>query len=152
MPHYYVGYKTADFFSYGTRGVHLNQPNIRRDIELVITSQSWKFASIAVAKTQKSLATPDFFGTPTAAKKRISKRISKTIEYLMMNIWWFLSKDSFTYGGISKRSQRGGLENRLGASPRGFESLCLRQKGIIRTPRTIRSSYYSFLTTFSVSE
>ena len=31
------------------------------------------------------------------------------------------------FGGISKRSQRGGLENRLGASPRGFESLFLRQ-------------------------
>ena len=32
------------------------------------------------------------------------------------------------HAGISKRSQRGGLENRLGATPRGFESLCLRQK------------------------
>lgn len=30
------------------------------------------------------------------------------------------------FGGISKRSQRGGLENRLGESPRGFESLSLR--------------------------
>ena len=32
------------------------------------------------------------------------------------------------HGGISKRSQRGGLENRLGSRPRGFESLFLRQK------------------------
>ena len=31
------------------------------------------------------------------------------------------------HGGVSKRSQRGGLENRLGESPRGFESLRLRQ-------------------------
>ncbi len=30
-------------------------------------------------------------------------------------------------GSVSKRSQRGGLENRLGASPRGFESLHFRQ-------------------------
>ena len=34
----------------------------------------------ADAKTLKSLTTPDFFGTPEAAQKRISKRISKTIE------------------------------------------------------------------------
>ena len=45
-----------------------------------------KFASTAVAKTLKSLATPDFFGTPTAAQKHISKRISKTIEYLMISV------------------------------------------------------------------
>ena len=31
------------------------------------------------------------------------------------------------YGGVSKRSQRGGLENRLGATPRRFESCLLRQ-------------------------
>lgn len=31
------------------------------------------------------------------------------------------------YGEVSKRSQRGGLENRLGATPQGFESLPLRQ-------------------------
>ena len=30
-------------------------------------------------------------------------------------------------GSVSKRSQRGGLENRLGESPRGFESLHFRQ-------------------------
>ena len=31
------------------------------------------------------------------------------------------------YGSVSKRSQRGGLENRLGESPRGFESLHFRK-------------------------
>ena len=62
------------------------QFHIRRHIEAVTTRRSWKFASIAVAKTLKSLATPDFFGMPTAAQKRISKRISKTIEYLMISV------------------------------------------------------------------
>ena len=45
-----------------------------------------KFASTAVAKTLKSLATPDFFGTSRTTQKRISKRISKTIEYLMISV------------------------------------------------------------------
>ena len=35
---------------------------------------------------------------------------------------------------------------------RGFESRPLRQKEIIRTPKQIRGSYYSFLTIISVSE
>ena len=63
-----------------------NQKVLRRGIEAVITRRSWKSASTTVAKTLESLATPDFFGTPTAAQKRISKRISKTIEYLMISV------------------------------------------------------------------
>ena len=45
-----------------------------------------KFASTAVAKTLKSLATPDFFGTPTVAQKHISKRISKNFLEIFLEI------------------------------------------------------------------
>ena len=61
------------------------QFHIRRDIEVVITRRSWKFASIAVAKTRKSLVNTDFSGTSETSQKRISKNISKKIEYLMIS-------------------------------------------------------------------
>ena len=53
--------------------------------EVVITRRSWKFASIAVAKTRKSLVNTDFSGTSETSQKRISKNISKKIEYLMIS-------------------------------------------------------------------
>ena len=37
--------------------------------------ESWKFASISVAKTQKSLVNIDFSGTSETSQKRISKKI-----------------------------------------------------------------------------
>ncbi len=37
-------------------------------------------------KNAGKLATPYFVGTPKASQKRISKRISKTIEYLMISV------------------------------------------------------------------
>ena len=39
----------------------------------------------------------------------------------------FLSSDIFVYFAVNSDIPKS-LENRLGASPRGFESLCLRQK------------------------
>ena len=41
--------------------------------------------SIAVAKTQKSLVNTDFLGTPITTENRISKNISKKIEYPMIS-------------------------------------------------------------------
>ena len=41
--------------------------------------------STQVAKTQKSLVNTDFSGTSETSQKRISKNISKKIEYLMIS-------------------------------------------------------------------
>ena len=59
--------------------------HIRRVIEAVITRRSWKFASISVAKSSKSLVNTDFSGTPKATENSISKNISKKIEYPMIS-------------------------------------------------------------------
>ena len=64
---------------------HFAKDNLRRVIEVVITRRSWKFASITVAKTQKSLVNTDFSGTPKTTENSISKNISKKIEYPMIS-------------------------------------------------------------------
>ena len=61
------------------------QFHIRRDIEVVITRRSWKFASTSVAKRSKSLVNTGFSGTPKAIKNRISKNISKKFNKPMIS-------------------------------------------------------------------
>ena len=79
--------------------MHAVASYLRKDIEVVITRRSWKFASTSVAKRSKSLVNTDFSGTSETSQKCISKNISKKIEYPMKS-----AERQFIYGGISKWS------------------------------------------------
>ena len=65
--------------------MHAVASYLRRDIEVVITRRSWKFASIADANISKSLVNTDFSGTPKATRNRISKNISKKFNNPMIS-------------------------------------------------------------------
>ena len=95
---------------------------ICRNIEAVTTRRSWKFVGQADDKPPRSLENTDYFGTPKNAKTRTSNVISNTFQnhnLIRRNISPFgedtrqgeYANTNFKkYAGLSKWSQRGGLE------------------------------------------
>ena len=120
----------------------------RRDIEVVITRRSWKLLVFIVAISRKPLILLSFWGVPLLFARSVSRSFLAIFSHLSRNFLQFLAiflqypkrfepifKGTKDYSGQFNNLRRHieAVITRLSwkqfgsESPRGFESLCLRQ-------------------------